>query len=154
MVHDVWGQLTVVLFFVVGLLVTPLLFVGLDFWAGVRKAKQRGDRIMSNKMQRTVCKLSRYYNAVLAMMVLDGVQVAGFVFLHIFNGWGLFTFPFFTMLAVLFVAAIEVKSIVEPADAKESREMREVGELAKAIAENRSDPKEVAEAIAEYLGRK
>ena len=31
--------------------------------------------------------------------------------------------------------------------------MREVTELAKAIAEHKSDPKEVAEAIAEYLNK-
>ena len=43
---------------------------------------------------------------------------------------------------------------MEPADAKESREMKEVGALAKAIAAHRSDPKEIAEAIAEYLSKK
>ena len=54
-------------------------------------------------------------------------------------------------MAVLFVAAIEIKSIVEPADAKESRELKEVAELAKAITAHKSDPKELAEAIAKYL---
>jgi hypothetical protein len=85
------------------------------------------------------------------MMVLDVIQISAFLFLWRFNGWELYTFPVFTLIAVMFVAAIEIKSIVEPADAKESREMKEVTELAKAIAEHRSDPKEIAEAIAEYL---
>jgi hypothetical protein len=57
----------------------------------------------------------------------------------------------FTFLAVIFVAAIEIKSIIEPADAKERKEMAQVTELAKAIAEHKSDPKEIAEAIAAYL---
>lgn len=151
MSYTISEQLIVVLFLVVGLLVVPVLLIALDFWAGIRKAHTRGDRIRSDKMQRTIQKLSRYYNAILSMLVLDGVQIAGFVFLHIFNGWTLYTFPLFTLLAVLFVASIEIKSIWEPADVKESREMKEVSELAKAIVAHRSDPKELAEAIAEYL---
>lgn len=154
MSYTISEQLIVVLFLVVGLLVVPVLLIALDFWAGIRKAHTRGDRIRSDKMQRTIQKLSRYYNAILSMLVLDAVQIAGFVFLHIFNGWTLYTFPLFTLLAVLFVASIEIKSIWEPADVKESREMKEVSELAKAIVAHRSDPKELAEAIAEYLNAK
>lgn len=154
MSYTISEQLIVVLFLVVGLLVVPVLLIALDFWAGIRKAHTRGDRIRSDKMQRTIQKLSRYYNAILSMLVLDGVQIAGFVFLHIFNGWTLYTFPLFTLLAVLFVASIEIKSIWEPADVKESREMKEVSELAKAIVAHRSDPKELAEDIAEYLNAK
>ena len=154
MSYTISEQLIVLLFLVVGLLVVPVLLIALDFWAGIRKAHTRGDRIRSDKMQRTIQKLSRYYNAILSMLVLDGVQIAGFVFLHIFNGWTLYTFPLFTMLAVLFVACIEIKSIWEPADVKESREMKEVSELAKAIVAHRSDPKELAEDIAEYLNAK
>ena len=154
MSYTISEQLIVVLFLVVGLLVVPVLLIALDFWAGIRKAHTRGDRIRSDKMQRTIQKLSRYYNAILSMLVLDGVQIAGFVFLHICNEWTLYTFPLFTMLAVLFVACIEIKSIWEPADVKESREMKEVSELAKAIVAHRSDPKELAEAIAEYLNAK
>ena len=154
MSYTISEQLIVVMFLMVGLLITPLIFKALDFWSGIRKAHVRGDRIRSDKMQRTMQKLSRYYNAIFAMTVLDIVQIAGFVFLHIFYSWTLFTFPLFTLIAVGFVAVIEIKSIMEPADAKESREMKEVGALAQAIAAHRSDPKEIAEAIAEYLSKK
>ena len=54
MSYTISEQLIVVLFLVVGLLVVPLLLIGLDFWAGIRKAHTRGDRIRSDKMQRTV----------------------------------------------------------------------------------------------------
>ena len=47
----------------------------------------------------------------------------------------------------------EIKSIYEPADIKERREKREVVELAKAIAAHKSDPAEIAEAIAKYLNK-
>lgn len=153
MTHTIEEQLIVLAFLLVGLLITPLLLIGLDFWAGIRKAHVRKEEIRSDKMQRTMRKVSRYYNAILAMLVVDAIQISGFVFLHIFNGWTLYTFPVFTLLAVLFAAAIEIKSIIEPADAKEQKERKEVMELATALAEHRQDPKEIAEAIAEYLKR-
>lgn len=102
-------------------------------------------------MKRTVDKISRYYNAILAMMVLDAIQIGAFMFLWKFNEWDLYTFPLFTLIAVLFVAAIEIKSIVEPADAKEWQDMREVTQLAQAIASHKNDPKQLAKDIAEYL---
>jgi hypothetical protein len=149
--HGLSEQLIALLFFVVLLLFTPLVFIGLDYWAGIRKARKRGEPIYSDKMKRTVDKISRYYNAILAMMVVDGIQIMAFVFLYLFNGWSAYTFPVFTLAAVLFVAAIEIKSIYEPADVKEQREMREAAKLAKAIAEHKNDPKEIAEAVAKYL---
>ena len=144
-------QLIVLLFVTTGMLFTPLIFIALDYWSGIRKARKRNDPIRSDKMKRTVDKVARYYNAILAMVVLDIIQISAFVFLHIYNDWSAYTFPLFTLIAVLFVAAIEIKSIVEPADAKESREFKEVTELAKAIASHKNDPKEIAEAIACYL---
>ena len=144
-------QLIVLLFVTTGMLLTPLIFIALDYWSGIRKAKKRGEKIRRDKMKRTVDKVARYYNAILAMVVLDIIQISAFVFLHIYNDWTAYTFPLFTFIAVMFVAAIEIKSIIEPADAKERREMRDVAELAKAITAHKSDPKEIAEAIAEYL---
>jgi dipeptide/tripeptide permease len=151
MIQQLSEQLIFLLLITVGMLIAPLVFIALDFWAGIRKAKKRHETIRSNKMKRTADKVARYYNVILAMLMLDIMQIGAFIFLWRFNGWELYTFPVFTLIAVMFVAAIEIKSIVEPADAKESREMKEVTELAKAIAEHRSDPKEIAEAIAEYL---
>ena len=144
-------QLIALLFFVVLLLFTPLIFIALDYWSGIRKARKRGDPIRSDKMKRTVDKISRYYNAILAMMVVDVIQVTGFIFLYMFNGWTAYTFPLFTLGAVLFVAAIEIKSIYEPADVKEEREMKDAAKLAKVIAEHKNDPREIAEAVANYL---
>ena len=144
-------QLIVLLFIVVGMLFTPLMFIGLDYWAGIRKARKRGEPIVSDKMKNTIDKISRYYNAILAMMVLDCIQMAGFVFLYMYNGWDAYTFPFFTLLAVVFVAAIEIKSIVEPADIKEKRERKEVLELAREIVAHKGDPKEIANVLVKYL---
>lgn len=138
-------------FLVVGIMVVPLLLIFLDFWAGIRKARARKERIRSDKMKRTVQKVARYYNAILAMVLMDAVQIAGFVFLHIFNHWTLFTFPLFTLIAVLFIAAIEIKSICEPASEKERREVADVAELARQIASHGTDATQLARDIAEYL---
>ena len=91
-------QLTWLLFIVVGMLFTPLVFIALDFWAGIRKSKKRGIRINSDKMKRTVYKVSKYYNTILAMMVVDIIQMMAFIFLWKFNGWDLYTFPIFIFL--------------------------------------------------------
>lgn len=144
-------QLIVLLFIITGMLFTPLMFIFLDYWAGIRKAKKRGEIIHSNKMKRTVDKISRYYNAILAMLVVDCIQMSAFMFLYIYYDWKPYTFPVFTLTAIMFVAFIEIKSIYEPADKKESREIKEVIELAKAITEHKNDPKEIAKSIAEYL---
>lgn len=146
-------QLVVLLFIIAGMLFTPLIFIALDYWAGIRKAHKRGDKIRSDKMKRTIDKISRYYNAILAMLVLDCIQMSAFIFLYLFFQCTPYTFPLFTLIAILFVAFIEIKSIYEPADAKESKEMKDVTELAKAIAANKSEPKEIAEAIIKYMNK-
>lgn len=146
-------QLIALLFIVLGILIIPLVMIALDYWAGIRKARKRGDPIRSDKMKRTIDKISRYYNGIFALMVLDVMQISGFIFLHLYNDWTAYTFPVFTFAAVGFVAVVEIKSIYEPADAKEGREMKEVAELAKAIAAHKSDPEEIAEAIAKYLNK-
>ena len=151
MTHNISEQLITMAFLVVGIMVVPLLLIFLDFWAGIRKARARKERIRSDKMKRTVQKVARYYNAILAMVLMAAVQIAGFVFLHIFNHWTLFTFPLFTLIAVLFIAAIEIKSLCEPASEKERREVADVAELAKQIASHGTDATQLARDIAEYL---
>ena len=151
MTTNISEQLITMTFLLVGIMFVPLLLIFLDFWAGIRKARARRERIRSDKMKRTVKKVARYYNAILAMVLMDAVQIAGFVFLHIFNHWTLFTFPIFTLLAVLFIAAIEIKSICEPASEKERREVADVAELARQIASHGTDATQIAREIAEYL---
>ena len=67
MMAEILIQLRVVVIGVAALLVTPILFVALDFWAGIRKAHQRGEKIRSDKMQRTLLQqyaaLGLNYNA-------------------------------------------------------------------------------------------
>ena len=133
------------------MLITPLFFILFDLWAGCRKAKQRHEKILSDKLQRTVAKIARYYNALLALCVIDVLQIGMFWYLETYYEWHFPLFPFVTMLGVLGVALIEVKSICEKADDKAKRDMRQVTELAARIAEHRADPTEIAKEVVKYL---
>ena len=144
-------QLIIILFIEVGILITPLLFIALDFWAGIRKAKIRGERITSDGWKRTLYKISKYYNMLIPLMIIDGMQITGFWYLNTYCSWSAPLFPWLTLIGAIAIGCIEIKSIYEPADAKESKEMRQIAELSENIASHRSDPSEIAKAIIAYL---
>ena len=144
-------QLICILFITVGILITPLVFVALDFWAGIRKARVRGEPLTSEGWRRTTYKISKYYNMLVPMLIIDAMQIAGFWYLNNYCSWSCPLFPWFTLIGALIIAAIEVKSIYEPADAKETKEMRQIAEFAQAVASHRTDPEEIAKAVAAYL---
>lgn len=144
-------QLIIILFITVGILITPLVFIALDFWAGIRKAKLRGEPITSEGWRRTTYKISKYYNMLIPLMIVDVMQIAGFWYLNTYCGWSSPLFPWLTLLGSIGIGAIEIKSIYEPADAKESKEMRQIAEFAQAIAVHKSDPAEIAKAVIAYM---
>lgn len=144
-------QLIIILFITVGILITPLVFIALDFWAGIRKAKLRGEPITSEGWRRTTYKISKYYNMLIPLMIVDVMQIAGFWYLNTYCGWSSPLFPWLTLLGAIGIGAIEIKSIYEPADAKESKEMRQIAEFAQAVASHKSDPQEIAKAVVAYL---
>ena len=144
-------QLIIILFITIGILVTPLVFIALDFWAGIRKAKLRGEPITSEGWRRTTYKISKYYNMLIPLMIIDIMQVLGFWYLNTYCGWHMILFPWLTFLGAIAIGCIEIKSIYEPADAKESKEMRQIAEFAQAVAAHKSDPQEIAKAVIAYL---
>ena len=144
-------ELFVVAWMLFGILMTPLFFIAFDLWAGIRKAKQRNEKISSDGWKRTVNKVARYYNALLALVVVDGMQIAGVWYLDNYYGYHIPVFPFITLLGAFGVAAIEVKSIYEKAEEKERREMKQVAALAAEIAKHKADATEIAKAVVEYM---
>jgi hypothetical protein len=147
-------QLIIILFITVGILITPLVFIALDFWAGIRKARLRGEPITSEGWRRTTYKISKYYNMLIPLMIVDIMQVAGFWYLNTYCNWSAPLFPWLTLLGAIGIGAIEIKSIYEPATAKESKELRQIAEFAQAIAVHKSDPEEIAKAIMAYMSDK
>lgn len=144
-------ELFVVAWMLFGILLTPLFFIGFDFWAGIRKAKQRKERITSEGWQRTVNKIARYYNMLLALVVVDCMQISGVWYLDNYYDYHIPIFPFITILGAMVVAAIEVRSIFEKAEDKAKKQISDVAILAAEIAKHKANPAEIAQALAEYM---
>lgn len=144
-------QLVAMLLIEFFLLLAPLVFIFADLFSGINKARVRGERITSRKFRDTVRKIGRYYNVLFVLAVLDALQLSSVWYMGTFETWDLPLFPWLTLLGSTGVGLIEVKSIIEPANEKESKQMAEIMTLAKAIAEHKSDPKEIAEAVVKFL---
>lgn len=130
------------------ILVLPLVSIALDFWSGTRKAKQRREPITSEGWKRTVAKINKYYNFILAMLVIDALQVLFFWTLDVLYDYSIPLVPVFTTLSVLVVCSIEVKSIFEKADAKDRKDISDIASLAHAVGQNKES---VAEMVAIVL---
>ena len=106
-----------------------------DLWAGVRKAKKRGEYRTSDGYKRTIDKIARYYNMTFAMSLIDVVQVAIIFFLYYFYEVDIWMIPWFTAFATGYVAWVEVHSIWEPADIKEKKQQDDFKRLLKQALE-------------------
>ena len=96
-----------------------------DLWAGVRKAKIRGEYRTSDGYKRTIDKIARYYNMTFALSLIDVVQIAIIFFLYYFYKTDIWMIPWFTLFATGYVGWVEVHSIWEPADMKEKAQQNE-----------------------------
>ena len=148
------NELIVVLWILFGILLSPLFFSAFDFWAGIRKAKQRGERITSEGWKRTVDKIARYYNMLLALVVVDCMQIAGIWYLDTYYDYHLPTFPFITLLGTMVVAAIEVRSIFEKAEDKVKKQVSDVSVLIGALIKSSTDAEAVKKAVDAYMSGK
>lgn len=148
-----FDELFVVAWMLFGILLTPLFFIGFDFWAGVRKAKQRKEKITSEGWKRTVDKVSRYYNMLLALTVVDCMQISGIWYLDNYYNYQIPIFPFITMLGAMVVAIIEVKSILEQAEEKSKKQVSDIAIWITEIMRQKMAPTEIAAIIIEYINK-
>lgn len=133
------------------IMLTPLLFILIDLGAGVHKAKVRNEPISSKRLRATIRKIARYYNVLFVLMALDLMQLACLWYMQKIGAWDLLMFPWLTSLGAIGIGLIEVKSVLEPADEKESRQMRDLISLIKAVTEHKTEPTEIADAVITYL---
>ena len=61
-----------------GIYLMVLLAIMADLWSGVRKAKKNGIARSSCGFKRTIDKVERYYNVMLALTVIDVMQMTCF----------------------------------------------------------------------------
>ena len=118
-----------------------------DLWAGVRKAKKRGEFRTSDGYKRTIDKIARYYNMTFAMSLIDVVQVAIIFFLYYFYGVDIWMIPWFTLFATGYVAWVEVHSIWEPADIKEKKQQQDYTKALLAVIEQYGGAEKVIEML-------
>ncbi len=113
-----------------------LLAVAADLWSGWRKAGKRGERRTSKALRRTVDKIARYYNALMALTVIDAMIIAGVCYLRGTQDWDLPVIPVFTLIGSVALALIEVKSICEKSE--EKGDLTDIARLAKRLIDDPS----------------
>ena len=118
-----------------------------DLWAGVRKAKKRGEYRTSDGYKSTIDKIARYYNMTFAMSLIDVVQVAIIFFLYYFYEVDIWMIPWFTLFATGYVAWVEVHSIWEPADIKEQKQQKDYKKALIAVIEQYGGAEKVIEML-------
>ena len=145
------NELFIVAWMMFGILLSPLFFISFDFWAGIRKAKQRGEKITSDGWKRTVDKIARYYNMLLALVVVDCMQIAGIWYLDNYYEYHVPIFPFITLIGAMVVAAIEVRSIFEKAEDKVKKQVSDVSALITALIKSNTDTEAIKKAVDAYM---
>lgn len=136
-----------------GILFTPILFILFDLFAGIRKAIEREEKITSEGLRRTFSKMAKYYNVLLALLVIDAIQMAGVWYINAYYEHNMFMFPFITLFGAIGVGIIEVKSIFEKSDEKMKRRVSDVAQLAAELAKHKADPEEVAKSVIKYINK-
>lgn len=124
-----------VLLFVIYILVAVAIF--LDLWAGVRKAKARGEFRSSTGLRKTVAKFCSYYNMLLAITVIDILQMLVVGLLDFEYGYTVPVIPITTAAGACFIGFIEVKSIFEKnADKERAKVQAAANDLQKLIKDD------------------
>lgn len=145
-------KIITVLWILFGIYVMVLFAILADLWSGVRKAKKLNIARSSYGFKRTIDKIARYYNVMLALSVVDFMQMASIWYLESYYEWKFPLFPFITLIGAIGVCLIEIKSIYEKAEDKVRIE--NVGNLAGKIIANKDDIAEAVKAVIEYMNSK
>lgn len=147
------NELFVIGWMLFGIYIEVFFMILADLWSGVRKARKRGEMRSSYGYKKTIDKIARYYNALIALTVIDAMQMGGVWYLDGYYAWSIPIFPVVTLLGALGISLVELKSIYEKADEKVKGDYKEVALLASEIAKHKADPAEIAQAVVEYMNK-
>ncbi|OFY44099.1 MAG: hypothetical protein A2X18_07755 [Bacteroidetes bacterium GWF2_40_14] len=123
-----------------------IFLVSMDLWSGVRKARKRGEARMSFGYRRTLDKLARYINIMLAITAVDMIVLISPIYLALES---LPAFPYLSLLAVIFIAIIEIKSMCEKAEDKQR--FKSTSMLAGKVIASKDDISKMIEEIMSYM---
>lgn len=143
-------KIIVTLWITFGIYILVIIAIIADLWSGIRKAKINGVARSSYGFRRTIDKIAKYYNVLLALTVVDAMQMSSVWYLDTYyNYTKLPMFPFITLVGAIGICLIEIKSIYEKAEDKVRIE--NVGNLAGKIITNTDDLSEIVKAVVDYL---
>lgn len=146
-----YDKLIVVLWILFGEYILVFFAMLADLWAGVRKARQRGDTRTSYGYQRTIAKAARYYNTMFGLTVIDAMQIVGVWYLSTYYDYTIPIFPIVTMIGAVGIGLIEIKSIYEKAEEKVKNDYAQLATLMGKLMQNKDKPEDISAAITHYL---
>lgn len=147
------NELFVVGWMLFGLYIEVFFMILADLWSGVRKARRRGEVRSSFGYKKTIDKIARYYNAMIALTVIDMMQISGIWYLTHYYGWSVPIFPLVTLIGAIGISLVELKSIYEKADEKVRGDYKEVAALAVEIAKHKTDADEMTKALSKFFNK-
>ncbi len=89
-----------------------------DLCSGLHKARINNIPRTSRALRRTIDKIARYFNTLLALTILDAMIIAGVIYLQSSGIAVLPVVPIFSMLGAIALTIIEIKSICEKSEEK------------------------------------
>ncbi len=146
------NHIFIILWMLFGIYILVLVAVLADLWSGVRKARRKNNVRTSEGYKRTVAKLARYYNTLLALTAIDAMQVVGIWYLDTYYGYKIPIIPIITLIGAIGIGLIEIKSIYE--NREDKGEIDEISKLAGRLYESKESPDEMAKAIMQFLNSK
>lgn len=147
-----FDHIFIVLWMMFGIYVMVLIAVLADLWSGVRKARRKQNVRTSEGYKRTVTKLARYYNTLIALTVIDAMQITGIWYLDNYYAYKIPIFPVITLLGAIGIGLIEIKSIYE--NRGDNSEVDEVAKLAGKLYANKDDVDAMSKALMEFFNAK
>lgn len=120
-INQDWDRILMILFVVSWCWVAVGVSIGLDFYHGVRKAKEMGEYISSEGYRRTVKKIRYYYSVMFFALLFDSFDVIT----PYFFPYPLGTIPFVSIFAAIALILTELKSVREKAEDKARRNLDE-----------------------------
>ena len=142
-------KIFVTLWILFGIYTLVLVMILADLWSGVRKAHRMGVMRTSYGYKRTVSKLAQYYNVLIALSIVDCMQMSTIWYLEAYYQYSLWLFPFITLIGAIALCLIEVKSIYEKAEDKVR--LDQAGQTISKIVVNRDNLEVVVKAISDYM---
>lgn len=132
-----------------GLYILVFAMILADLWSGVRKAKITGEARTSYGYRQTIRKIAQYYNVMVALTVIDAMQMSVVWYLDQFYGHKIWLFPFVSLIGAIGIGLVEIKSIYEKAENKVK--LDKTINLAGKIIANKDDLKEIIKEVTQYM---